>query len=67
MRIKSPEVHYYTANPKPKLYVYNLNWPRYSDSVDYVYWVLLQDPFSSGQNYEVEARKLYYNSGTNTF
>lgn len=28
---------------------------------------MLKDPFSSGMNYEVEARTLYYNGGTDKF
>lgn len=67
LRIKSPEVHYYTAPVKPRLHLYNLRWPRYSDSVGWVKWALLADPFTSGMNYEVEARTLYYNAGTDKF
>ncbi|CAD8173591.1 unnamed protein product [Paramecium pentaurelia] len=67
MRIKAPQVHYYTAPIKPRLHIYNLRWPRYSDSVGWVSWTMLKDPFSSGMNYEVEARTLYYNGGTDKF
>ncbi|CAD8123188.1 unnamed protein product [Paramecium sonneborni] len=67
MRIKTPQTHYYTAAVKPRLHLYNLRWPRYSDSVGWVQWTMLKDPFSSGMNYEVEARTLYYNGGTAYF
>lgn len=36
LRIVAPEVHYYTAAQKPRLSIYNLRWPRYSDSVGWV-------------------------------
>lgn len=45
LRIVAPEVHYYTAAIKPRLSIYNLRWPRYSDSVGWVLWSMLKSPF----------------------
>lgn len=39
LTIQNVQIHYYALFPK--LYLYNLNWPRYEYSFEYIRWVVV--------------------------